>query len=135
MHQVLQQLADVGPSMTYSQARAAAASKLNKQAEAAHAALLRQLDWHKHSPTRLPQQQDAPGRDAQCSISSSSSSGVLGSRRWPEQTEHNVPARDISNAGWSGAQKHPDFDAAAAGTLSEMKQWTIDQELSMMEVC
>lgn len=128
---MLEQLANVDPSMTYSQARVAASNKLNEQAEAAHAALLRQLDpWHKHPPTRLSQQQDAPWQDAQ---RSSSNSGGLGSRRWP-QTEHNVPAQDISTTGWSGAQRHTDSDAAAE-TLSEMKQCTIDQELSMMEVC
>jgi hypothetical protein len=55
-------------------------------------------------------------------------------RQWGGQ--HNASGRALSVAGSAAAHRDPEAAAAAAaGTLSEMKQWAIDQELSMMEVC
>jgi hypothetical protein len=108
--QVLEQLATLDVNLTYSQARAVQNRAHTQQPDLAST---RNLLGH-HSGS-----------------SSSSSRLAADSRRQPPDQQQHAP----SFAGGAASKRHPEAAAAAAvGAISEMKQWAIDQELSMMEV-
>lgn len=135
----MQQLASLDAKMTYSQARSAAAEDLN------HRRLTETIvfdAWHKktpHSEQQQPHQQQGQ-RDNQAGMPTRPlhrASTSTASRRQPGGKHDASSGRGLSIMG-SAAAAHRDPEAAAAaaaGALSEMKQWAIAQELSMMEVC
>lgn len=122
--QVLEQLANLDAKMTYSQARSAAVEGLY------HRRLTETLvfeHWHKKThPDQPPRQQETP---RPVLLHSASRMQQLGGK------QQDAPARALSVMGSAAANRDSEaVAAAAAGALSEMKQWAIDQELSMMEV-
>lgn len=146
--QVLEQLGNLDAKMTYSQARSAAVGELKNRRLTE---TLVYEHWHKktvahfeqqhlqqHPQPRQEQYQHQPQEQQETArpllLHSPSTVSTASRRQWGGQ--HNASGRALSVAGSAAAHRDPEAAAAAAaGALSEMKQWAIDQELSMMEVC
>jgi hypothetical protein len=147
--QVMEQLANLDAKMTYSQARSAAVGELNSRRLTE---TLVYEHWHKKTAAHLeqqhlqqhpqlhqqqhqqPHQQQPQGQQDSARPLLMHSASTASRRHWGGQ--HNASGRALTVAGSAAAHRDPEAAAAAAaGALSEMKQWAIDQELSMMEVC